>query len=646
MGVKLSLSVSESDVSVANNTSYVTAKLYAHSDYGSYNANNRDGYIKIDGTTYSFSNNFSANTTTLLATKSKTVTHNSDGSKTCSVSASYSSGVSSGTVTASTTKTLTTIPRASSFSCASSATVGSTLTGTISRHSSDFTHKVWFTLGGATFTIATAATTSISWTIPDSVLPYMTSTSASVTVYCQTYDGSTKIGSAVSDSLTIKLRSTDVPTISNFTASKSNGGSYWIRGINNLSASFSASASYGTTISSYRLVFGSQSVNAASATFSCSTAGNITLTAYATDARGRTTTSSQTITVYEYYKPTIGSLLAERCTAAGVADANGTNLRVKFSYGYCSSTPVSSTANNTLATTVTVKIGTISNNYSLTTPTSGTYAVVSGVTIPLNNQANVTVTIRDSYGNSANISDIVNTAEKILSIKGNGKGMGIGQYAVNDGLEIGWNTKFNGNVTFTGQDSIYNSIRVGGYPLTTVGARYSAVPFVASDGAMEVGRYIDFHQSNTDTSDYNPRLEASGNNLQINGNKIITSSFFEIKDLKDYGLTCTAGSKYTISDYGGYLMGNVIRFNFSATRSSASDTGNIPNETVCTFRWNSGIISDIYNICFPNSASGGVASFSTTNTTNTSFDVSLNAVDTALSSTSALFLMPVVRIDY
>lgn len=111
MGVTLSLTVTESSVSQANNTSVVKAVLKAKSTSGSYNDVARSGYITIDGTKYTFSHSFAANTTTTLATKSKTVTHNSDGSKTITVKGWYSTDVSSGDISTSKTVTLTKINR-------------------------------------------------------------------------------------------------------------------------------------------------------------------------------------------------------------------------------------------------------------------------------------------------------------------------------------------------------------------------------------------------------------------------------------------------------------------------------------------------------------------------------------------------------
>lgn len=111
MGVTLSLTVTESSISQANNTSVVKAVLKAKSTSGSYNDVARSGYITIDGTKYTFSHSFAANTTTTLATKSKTVTHNSDGSKTITVKGWYSTDVSSGDISTSKTVTLTKIAR-------------------------------------------------------------------------------------------------------------------------------------------------------------------------------------------------------------------------------------------------------------------------------------------------------------------------------------------------------------------------------------------------------------------------------------------------------------------------------------------------------------------------------------------------------
>ncbi len=50
------------------------------------------------------------------------------------------------------------------------------------------------------------------------------------------------------------------------------------------------------------------------------------------------------------------------------------------------------------------------------------------------------------------------------------------------------------------------------------GAYFNAIPFISSDGVMEIGKYIDFHEATTSTADYTVRLSSSGSKLLVNGN--------------------------------------------------------------------------------------------------------------------------------
>ena len=60
-----------------------------------------------------------------------------------------------------------------------------------------------------------------------------------------------------------------------------------------------------------------------------------------------------------------------------------------------------------------------------------------------------------------------------------------------------------------------NTISSGNY--------WGGIPTVGNDGVMEVGKYIDFHGSDTDSSDYTTRLEAiSTTDLRLGGSKIWT----------------------------------------------------------------------------------------------------------------------------
>ena len=53
------------------------------------------------------------------------------------------------------------------------------------------------------------------------------------------------------------------------------------------------------------------------------------------------------------------------------------------------------------------------------------------------------------------------------------------------------------------------------------GDNFNVVPYVDTAGVMEIGRYIDFHQTDGETGDYTVRLDAAASGqLNLNGNKI------------------------------------------------------------------------------------------------------------------------------
>ncbi len=119
MAVWLTGSITESNINTPNNTSDVAVNLYVNWDGGSWAHDGPYGTVTIDGTGYGFVCNFNLSKTTtgsqLLTTKSKTVAHNADGSKTALCSASFVSKTGSGTVTWSDSKVLTTIARAATI---------------------------------------------------------------------------------------------------------------------------------------------------------------------------------------------------------------------------------------------------------------------------------------------------------------------------------------------------------------------------------------------------------------------------------------------------------------------------------------------------------------------------------------------------
>lgn len=62
-----------------------------------------------------------------------------------------------------------------------------------------------------------------------------------------------------------------------------------------------------------------------------------------------------------------------------------------------------------------------------------------------------------------------------------------------------------------------DSAKLGELPLNDIKRYFNGVPFIRNDGVMEVGKYIDFHATSDDTSDYAARITAEKTGLTISG---------------------------------------------------------------------------------------------------------------------------------
>ncbi|MDE6952733.1 MAG: DUF859 domain-containing protein [Erysipelotrichales bacterium] len=205
---------SQSSQNITNNTTTISWSLKLHWDARLNFSASKKYSVTVNGTTYSGSyTGGTGNTTTgtkTLCSKTTTISHNSDGSKSFSVSANFDiqitySGSTLSTMTLSGSQTLNTIPRASSISSlTSSITINGTnsLTVNINRKSTAFTHTVTFKLGSYSQSFTSVAT-SQTYTLPITWLNALTSSSSlSGTCTVTTYSGSTQIGSSVSSSFT------------------------------------------------------------------------------------------------------------------------------------------------------------------------------------------------------------------------------------------------------------------------------------------------------------------------------------------------------------------------------------------------------------------------------------------------------------
>lgn len=218
-GYFLKVTWSETSQSISNNTTSIEVKLYFGCKSGWSISDSTNSYtLTIDGTTYSGSDvNISTSTSgDLITTRTRTITHNSDGRKSITIDASISGLYFGGISLSAFTATFDTIPRASSITSSANWTAGYPLKVSISRFSSSFDHNVTVKVRGTTVASATGVGTSVTFDSTtfhkDTLTEIAQDAGGSTEIIITTKDGSTTIGS--SDSKTGTVSAPDASTIS------------------------------------------------------------------------------------------------------------------------------------------------------------------------------------------------------------------------------------------------------------------------------------------------------------------------------------------------------------------------------------------------------------------------------------------------
>ena len=204
--ITLRFNWSQSSQSIANNNSVVSWSLQLIASGGSISSSaSKSWSVTVNGSNYSGTNTVGVSNgqTKTLASGSTTIAHNADGTKSFSFSFSQQfdinySGVGwIGTKSGSGNGTLKTIPRTSSVS-STNANIGENITITINRASSSFTHTLSYSFCNLKGKIATkTSSTSVSWKLPTTFYAQIPNSKSSWgTITCDTYSGSTKIGSS------------------------------------------------------------------------------------------------------------------------------------------------------------------------------------------------------------------------------------------------------------------------------------------------------------------------------------------------------------------------------------------------------------------------------------------------------------------
>lgn len=313
---------------------------------------------------------------------------------------------------------------------------------------SAYRHTLRYAFGSASGTIATGIASSVSWTPPVSLANQIPSaTAGSGTIYCDTYSGSTLLGTK-SVSITLTVPGSVVPsagTLSAALAEDTSGTGLYVKGMGKAKLTLSgASGAYGSSITSYTITGGGwTATNSALTTGTLASAGNITFTVTVIDSRGRKASTTRTISVIDYTKPGVAVCDVYRCDADGNRKKAGTYFAVEINASY------SAITGNTLNITARYKKQSESSYGTAMNVTNNGKTVIGGGNIGASTTYDVLVTVADKY-NSLLIQRTLSTKSVLQSFK-RSAGAAIGKVAeLANWLDVAWNTRIRGNLKVDG----------------------------------------------------------------------------------------------------------------------------------------------------------------------------------------------------
>ena len=415
------------------------------------------------------------------ASGSVSVAHNSDGSKSTSISVSAKAYNGSSqlkwSVSGSKTVALTTIPRASSLEV-SNGTLGVEQTLKVTRASTSFSHTITYKCGVASGTICEKSTSeSIKFTPPIDLAAQNT-TGTTMTI---TYTGNTAVGSvAVPVTLTIPASVKPGCNLSfmDETGYADRFGGY-VQGQSKLLIALVGEPAYGSPIASYKTtISGTTYTKQKFTTDVLSKSGEQTISATVTDKRERTSDpETATIDVLPYSPPRITAFSVHRCNEDGTENNTGSFAKVTYSFEITS-------LSNKNTKTATLRYKKSADSQYVPVVLDSAYSVKDGVYIFAADDGSsydIYLEVADTFTSSQRGTS-VSTADVIMHFRADGKGMGLGKVSEKSNtLDMGWDIELNGkDLTKNGQPSgrIYGSIKAIGitsFP-TTMQAVANAMP--------------------------------------------------------------------------------------------------------------------------------------------------------------------------
>lgn len=426
--------------STANNTSTISWTLSAQGYSGGWVAE-RTLYVTIDGATvYNKSDRVERKVGT-IKTGTKTITHNSNGSRSFTITLGAAVYGTSVNCKGSGTFSLNTIARASTLNV-SDGTLGIAQTITADRKSSNFTHTLTWTTGSSySGTIATKSTaTSWSFTPPLELANVQTSFSVVAVLFTlTTYNGTTQVGTS-GKTVSMVIPNSVAPScsvsVTDPTGYLDTYGGY-IQNKSKMKITVTATPAYGSPIASYSIIAnGSTYGDNPATTGVITTSGSNTIIGKATDERNRTGSTTTTINVLAYSSPKI-TFTMYRCDQDGTENMTGSYCKVSYkavitSLSNKNSKSIKLRYKKTSDTTYTFR--TI-NMSAYTQEGSEIFSAEDG------SSYNVQMQAIDSFETSTTTAEL-STGFSIMHIAASGRGLAIGKISQANEFEVGMDAKF------------------------------------------------------------------------------------------------------------------------------------------------------------------------------------------------------------
>lgn len=284
--------------------------------------------------------NIGTGSSQLLFAHDYVVGHDNDGKKTVGIQVSVALNTGGyGSSMVAFNLPLPTIARASTGKVTATE-LGKVATITIDRKNSAFKHTLRYNWDGKTGTIATNVDTSCNWTLPlDFANTVPNADYHWGTVYIDTYNGSTKIGTK-EETFNASIPASVKPTLGSISLSDSNTkvssllgtSNTFVQVLSNIKVAFNnASGAYSSTISNYHAEIVDKNMTTTSnggALGMMNFNGSATVRATVTDSRGRTSDPVEVeVNVLPYFTPQL-SFTAQRSGSAGTTVTVTRNAKI------------------------------------------------------------------------------------------------------------------------------------------------------------------------------------------------------------------------------------------------------------------------------------------------------------------------------